>query len=149
METEMTIGMTEPDLDRFEWPNEIKPPILFANREWVVTAYGIESLALPYTIQRSRLAETCEDDPTLSDWILHMSGKRWVDIRAFAEAFERALRIHRPRGARRIDIAKSVQVALEERWLDEEFSARVRAKLGSGKLGLGIYSAADLLAIDD
>jgi hypothetical protein len=103
--------------------------------------------ARDYAIQRSRLAEVCEDDTTQSDWVRHMGEKRWVDIPAFAETFAQALRIHHVRGARRIDVEKSLREALKERRADEEFSARVRAKLGPGKLGLGIYSASDLMAL--
>jgi hypothetical protein len=65
-------------------------PDLFANRQWRVTDYGIESVHPPapdYFVEKSRLSEL--------DWPEHMAEKTWVDIEAFIEAYEKALELHK------------------------------------------------------
>lgn len=72
------------------------PPIYFKNKQWAVTGYGIEELKSgegAYRIEadglvKRRLGEECYD------WPLHMASKRWVDVEAFLEAFDKALYVH-------------------------------------------------------
>ncbi|MBW2407165.1 MAG: hypothetical protein JRF17_07325 [Deltaproteobacteria bacterium] len=55
-------------------------PALFKRYgEWVITKYGIDSLAANYHIAKDRLDEY--------DWIKHMSEKTWVNIHDFERAF--------------------------------------------------------------
>jgi hypothetical protein len=70
---------------------------VFANHQWAVTDFGIEAVEpLPtYEIEAERLGETTERAGVpLYDWPVHMAEKIWVDIEAFIEAFEVALRKH-------------------------------------------------------
>jgi hypothetical protein len=54
--------------------------------QWVVTKYGLESLVLSYPISKDRLTET--------DWVIHMSDKRWVVIDEFEAALKFAVEYH-------------------------------------------------------
>ena len=73
--------------DYFEFPNDIKAPIFFANRQWAVTGFGLECLSSDYPIEASRLWE--------ADWESHMAMKVWVDGSLFNEAIEKARAHHR------------------------------------------------------
>lgn len=61
--------------------------ILWRNRQWAVTTYGIESVSGPvhYYVHKSDLR---------TDWIEHMEIKNWVDAKLFTECFVAALVIH-------------------------------------------------------
>lgn len=79
---------------------------MFKNRQWAVTKYGLEVLKPepPYEIQASRLTETTtRDDKTFYDWPVHMAEKTWVNVAAFEEAFEQALRAHKGRYSPDVD----------------------------------------------
>lgn len=52
---------------------------------WGVTRNGLESLVMPYSIDRGRLYE---------DWFGHMSQKRWVNIHEFGGALWFARKYH-------------------------------------------------------
>lgn len=49
---------------------------------WAVTDYGLECLADEYAIEKKRLRE--------NDWLDHMAGKTWVDMRDFLAAYRYA-----------------------------------------------------------
>jgi hypothetical protein len=80
--------------EAYDWPNEIKPPIRFANSQWAVTSYGLECLTSYYPIEAARLTETRPGTRDMYDWPPHMAEKEWVNVPAFIEAFGQALRIH-------------------------------------------------------
>lgn len=67
--------------------------VLFKNRQWAVTEFGIENITGPehYYIKKDLLPSAGEDDRTLCQ---HMAGKSWVDDAAFEEAFDKAIEIH-------------------------------------------------------
>jgi len=69
-------------------------PIRYRNRQWAVTAYGIENIRGPYHyyIPKSDLKITMGSPGRT--WVDHMAEKNWVDVDAFSEAFNRALEIH-------------------------------------------------------
>ena len=73
------------------WPYGKPPPVHFTNAQWAVTGFGLEYLGgeRAYAVEGRRL---CEMLGGLYDWPLHMAGKPWVDVEAFLEAFEHALR---------------------------------------------------------
>lgn len=56
--------------------------VFWKGRQWAATKYGVECRDGTYAIARARLWE--EDD--VHGWIMHMSGKHWVDLEDFAEA---------------------------------------------------------------
>lgn len=68
------------------------------NAQWAVTDYGLESVnrQSDYYIAKERLLETTHRDREYYDWPIHMAEKSWVDVGAFNEAYEVALRIHVP-----------------------------------------------------
>jgi hypothetical protein len=70
-------------------------PVLFRNRQWAVTEYGIENVAGPYHyyISKDQLPWTMGAEDR--NWCHHMSEKTWVDDAAFDEVFEKAIEIHR------------------------------------------------------
>ncbi|WP_414461780.1 hypothetical protein [Hyphomicrobium sp. DY-1] len=63
--------------------------VIYKNRQWAVTSYGVENIAGPYHyfIEIERLDE--------DDWIEHMQGKKWVDIVEFSIVLGKAREIHR------------------------------------------------------
>ena len=61
------------------WPAR---PITWTGTQWAVTAFGLEARDGTYAIEKSRLWE----DEEMGGWFLHMSEKRWVDLRDFAHA---------------------------------------------------------------
>jgi len=76
-----------------------KPLILFSNLQWQVTRSWLEARkGQPYyPIEKKRLLKTCQyTGETLYDWPLHMAEKGWVNLGAFMEAFEFAVRHHYP-----------------------------------------------------
>lgn len=66
--------------------------VIFENRQWAVTSYGLENIAGPYHyhIAASDLRIPMGQGRT---WCDHMEVKNWVDIDAFEEAFDRAVEI--------------------------------------------------------
>ena len=72
-------------------PRDRTPPVHFTNAQWAVTGFGLEYLGGEgaYAVEGQRMCEMLGD---LYDWPLHMAGKPWVDVEAFLEAFEHALR---------------------------------------------------------
>ena len=69
----------------------------FSNDQWKVTADGLETIEqrAGYFIATRRLTETTDQEGVpCYDWPLQMAAKTWVDLPAFLEAFEEALRIH-------------------------------------------------------
>jgi hypothetical protein len=71
--------------------------VLFQNRQWSVTDYGLECVqrSWEYWIAARRLLTTTgSGHGTLYDWPVHLALKKWVDIEAFIEAFEKALELH-------------------------------------------------------
>ncbi len=80
------------------WPENITPPVHFINRQWAVTSYGLEAIdrAAPrYEAEGCRMNEI-RPGSDLYDWPVHMAEKDWVDLPAFIEAFEHALRLYCP-----------------------------------------------------
>jgi hypothetical protein len=67
--------------DTLERPSDLSP-IIHEFGTWAVTHYGVESLTTPYAIEWQRVHE--------SDWVSHMAGKRWVDVRDFIRALDMA-----------------------------------------------------------
>lgn len=76
-----------PERDKFREADWQTDEVLWRNRQWAVTTYGIESVSGPvhYDIPRSSLCAT---------WLQHMEDKAWVDAKLFAECFVAALVIH-------------------------------------------------------
>jgi len=72
-------------------PRDVAPSVYFTNAQWAVTSFGLEYLGGEgaYAVEGRRMCEMLGD---LYDWPLHMAGKPWVDVEAFLEAFEHALR---------------------------------------------------------
>jgi hypothetical protein len=72
--------------------------IWWRERQWAVTAYGLEvdrsdgDHEIPaYAIPADRLLEGVDDD---YPWPLHMASKKWVDLSSFATAWIVALVMH-------------------------------------------------------
>jgi hypothetical protein len=67
--------------------------VLFRNKQWAVTEYGIENIAGPYHyyIGKGQLHQIMG---VRGDWRDHMAEKNWVDAEAFNECFVKALDIH-------------------------------------------------------
>lgn len=69
----------------------------FRNHQWSVTSLGVEGLGSRayYVVDEDRLLKTTNyGSGDMYDWPIHMAEKRWVDIEAFIEAFEKALDLH-------------------------------------------------------
>jgi len=98
---------------------------LFKNRQWTVTAYGMECRSpYRYDIEASRLLEMGYGG--LYDWPIHMAEKEWVDIEAVIEAFTKALELHQGNYiavadpdtlAKSIDFARKVRERMDRRAL--------------------------------
>ncbi len=85
------------DYDDDEDENEKPSKVLFENHQWKVTDYGVESVkpAPTYHFYAERLLEERgAGDGEYYDWPAHMAEKSWVDIRAFNEAFAKAIELH-------------------------------------------------------
>lgn len=67
-------------------------PVLYQNRQWCVTEYGIENHrgACHYYIPWSDIRPTPEGE---HGWEQHMAEKTWVDTAAFNDAFRIANRM--------------------------------------------------------
>jgi hypothetical protein len=89
---------------------------LWRGRQWVVSAGGIRPHdGNDYEIETGRLGEeTRRLGVALSDWLLHMAEKSWVDIDDFIAAWCVAIAIHRT-ALGEIDVARSIREAREER----------------------------------
>jgi hypothetical protein len=70
--------------------------LLYKNRQWAVTDYGVESLksAPYYHFDKGRILETGNRGGEMYDWPLQMAEKTWVDIEAFIEIFQKAIDLH-------------------------------------------------------
>jgi hypothetical protein len=80
----------------FQWPPQIEPPILYANRQWAVTKFGLECLTDDYPIKAERLGKTTNrSGEILADWVVHMAEKSWVDLDELVDAYAKALKIHK------------------------------------------------------
>jgi hypothetical protein len=94
--------------------------VLFQNRQWAVTDYGVESVkpAPSYNFTAERLVETADYGAgDLYSWLVHMAEKTWVDIEAFIEAFTKALELHANKYSPRVDpdlLLKSLTQARRE-----------------------------------
>lgn len=124
-------------IELFEWPNNIQPPVYFANHQWAVTPYGLECLTLHYAIERSRLLErvSTEGNPyDVSDWVMHLAGKTWCDVQQFCEAFEVALNVLKIKGRTTVNIEKSKALALREKGEQAAFSAFMKNELNEPDL---------------
>jgi hypothetical protein len=83
-------------------------------KQWRVTDDGLECRDDAYDIRRDRLADKREHDKrVLSDWLLQMGDKEWVDIEDFIAAWCAAVLVHRVKLGK-IDVAKSIEIAREE-----------------------------------
>jgi hypothetical protein len=80
------------------WPKNLTLPVHFINRQWAVTGYGLECVepGSRYEAEGSRMNEM-RPGTDLYDWPVHMAEKEWVDLEAFIEAFEQALRLYCPK----------------------------------------------------
>jgi hypothetical protein len=91
--------------------------VLWVGRQWLVTSDGLvatEGLE-GYWISTNRLAENMDDhDPTISDWLTQLSGKRWVDLEDFIAAWCVAVVVHRVELGE-IDVMKSIERARDGR----------------------------------
>jgi len=96
--------------------------VWFENHQWAVTDYGLESIQLPweYPIAASRLLETRGSaDSKLYNWPVHLAQKKWIDIEAFIEAFNKALELHEDEYRGSVDflvLGKSIDAA--RNWRD-------------------------------
>ncbi len=75
---------------------------------------GLETVkpALWFEIKASRLMETIKRaDETFYAWPLQMAEKRWVDMRAFDEAFTKALKLLHPQEVNRVMLIESLAEA--------------------------------------
>jgi hypothetical protein len=76
-----------------------KSAILFKNRQWAVTSYGVETVKpgapYHYHFTADRLLESRNGEGQHYDWPVHIAEKTWVDIEAFIEVFEKALELHK------------------------------------------------------
>lgn len=100
-------------ITHFNWPNKLSMPVMYANRQWAVTKYGIECLTEDYPIERLRLAEKWPNG-NLSQWVMHLSEKIWCDIREFTDCLEMGLELHRVKGRSMIDLGDSLTAALKK-----------------------------------
>lgn len=77
----------------YKTPHWQTDPIIWRNRQWAVTSYGIENVCGPYHyyIEKSRLHQIMG---VRGDWRDHMQGKNWVDAQQFDECFAKAVEIH-------------------------------------------------------
>jgi hypothetical protein len=102
------------------WPKNVTPPVHFINHQWAVTGYGLECVqpgAGLYEAEGSRMNET-RPGTDLYDWPLHMAEKDWVDLGAFNEAFEHALRLYCPRDFNADRLARSIAEGRALRLID-------------------------------
>lgn len=85
----------------------------FENHQWAVTRVGLE-VKKPepeYVIYAERLTETTERGGDIYyDWPVHMAEKTWVNIEAFIEAFQKALKEHNATFDSKM-LAASIEVA--------------------------------------
>ena len=91
---------------------------LFKNHQWEVTKYGLEARKpeAPYEIKASRLVEaTTRANGEFYDWPVHMAEKNWVDLNAFVEAFQEAIRAHSGRYSPPVDHTK-LDASVNEAW---------------------------------
>jgi hypothetical protein len=103
---------------------------IWRGRQWVVTPTGMTTLnGSDYWIEKSRLGEvrecatarddlrvsalTFRQDRNLSDWMLHMAEKNWVDIDDFIAAWCFAVAVLSV-SIDTIDVAKSIRKARRE-----------------------------------
>jgi len=83
-------------------------------RQWRITDDGLECRDDEYDIKKDRLAEKREYDKLiLSDWLLQMAEKDWVDLEDFIAAWCAAVLVHRVKLGK-IDVAKSIEMARKE-----------------------------------
>jgi hypothetical protein len=72
----------------------------FENDDWLVDDFGIRA-KMPtgaFNIPASRLGELTTSSPgAFLFWLTHMAHEHWIRIDLFAEAYKRALTIHRGR----------------------------------------------------
>jgi hypothetical protein len=90
-------------------------------RQWVVCRRGMDARRGEYPIPKKGLADTrVSGSDTLSDWLLHMAEKEWVDLEDFILAWQEACRVHR------VDLERiNVPLSIER--------ARALAREGKGK----------------
>ena|SRR3974390_1478037 len=84
--------------------------VLWRNRDWAVTDYGLESLVpiFEYPIPKERLCELFPGASHISVWPRHMAEKSWVQFDLFCSAYVKALEIHAPKDRDKIDLAASL-----------------------------------------
>ena len=83
----------------------------YGNEQWAVVPCGLYCRKYEYLCPAERLGELRQGD--MSNWLLHLAGKTWVDAEALIEAFECALLVHKPEGYEKIDIKASVEAVRE------------------------------------
>jgi hypothetical protein len=73
---------------------------LFENDDWLVDDFGLRA-KMPtgaFNIPASRLGElTTSSAGAFLFWLLHMADEHWIRIDLFAEAYKRALAVHKGR----------------------------------------------------
>jgi hypothetical protein len=92
---------------------------LWRGRQWKVTPTGMTTLdGSDYWIEKSRLGDVrkhvTKEGRDISDWMLHMAEKNWVDIDDFIAAWCVAVAVHNVR-VDTIDMAKSIRKARREK----------------------------------
>jgi hypothetical protein len=111
--------------------------------QWEVVRQGMQSRSKHYQISKKRLANTREDRGRVcSDWLLHLSGKEWVDIDDFARAWVMACRMHRVR-IDRIDVEASVAIARWQSGRGRAFKAELDRQY-SGTYGIPLSALRDV-----
>lgn len=75
---------------KFKEPSWETDKILWRNRQWAVTSYGIENVAGPYHyyIDANKITQAW------LNWPEHMREKNWVDEEMFDECYTQAVKIH-------------------------------------------------------
>jgi hypothetical protein len=90
---------------------------LWANSHWEVADDGVASITtVEYFIPRHRLCELHDRyrGRCIAMWPIQIAEKSWAPIEPFLEAYQQALRLLRPNGVERIDLAASLAKAREE-----------------------------------
>lgn len=83
--------------------------------DWRLDDHGLEYLPGGYWIAAERLGETRHGKPGVSDWALHILGKRWCNPEQFIPALKRAIERHAAKG---IDWSATMVAVRKQAYLD-------------------------------
>ena len=76
----------------FEAKNWDTDRVMFQNRQWAVTEFGLENIAGPYHYWISKADLFISMGTPDRTWRDHMKSKNWVDEDQFNEAYDRAVK---------------------------------------------------------